>query len=70
MKIICINEDNWRGLIIDKVYDAIGYDDDWYVIIDANNIKCKYLKEWFKPLSEVRNEKINKIINNENNNKN
>jgi hypothetical protein len=65
MKVVCINNNNgWeKWLTIGKTYDIITineYGD--YIIIDDNNHEDWYPNEWFKPLSEIRNEKINKLL--------
>jgi hypothetical protein len=62
MKIKCINnkDEYWEYyLTLDKTYEVIEINDDNYYII---NYKNYYLKEWFKPLSEIRNEKIDKLL--------
>jgi hypothetical protein len=65
MKVKCINDGGWEHhLTIGKIYEVIeivnnGY---YYVIIDDEGYKWRYLKEHFKPLSEIRNEKINKLL--------
>jgi hypothetical protein len=63
MKIKCIYNYGWGGsLTIGKIYDAIKIYDAGYVIIDDNGYKFLYSKECFKLLSEMRNEKIDKLL--------
>jgi hypothetical protein len=65
MKIICIKNIGYeRHLTIGKTYEVIkivnnGY---YYVIIYDENDKWIYPKKYFKPLSEYRIEKINKLL--------
>ena len=63
MKIVCIDNKNCAfNLTIDKIYNT--YDDDlcnYYMYNDGGHFHY-YPKEWFKPLSEVRNEKIDKLL--------
>jgi hypothetical protein len=66
MKVKCIKNNSWkRHLTIDKIYDAIYIDND-YKIIDDIYEEWRYPKEWFKSLSEIRNEKIDKLLDDEN----
>jgi hypothetical protein len=64
MKVKCIYNDNgWFYLTIGKVYEVINIDDAGdYLIMDDDNDKLWYLKKWFKPLSEIRIEKIDKLL--------
>jgi hypothetical protein len=63
MKIKCINNKGWSSLTLGKTYDVIEEDDDNdYSIIDDDNDKWWFSKEWFKPLYEIRNEKIDKLL--------
>ena len=78
MKIKCIKNNGWtfNNLTIGKTYDVIGktyklieYDSDeggYYLIIDNNGDKLWYMKEYFIPLSEYRNDTINKLLTDEN----
>jgi hypothetical protein len=59
MKVKCINKGIWLSLTIGKTYDVIEYDYDGYYKMD--NEKW-YPKSWFKSLSEIRNEKIDKLL--------
>jgi hypothetical protein len=63
MKVKCINNNYWKYLTIGKTYDVIhiNYNGD-YIIMDDDNDKLWYPKEFFKPLSEIRNEKIDKLL--------
>ena len=69
MKVVCINTDNWKSIrpivfTIGKIYDVyeISIYDDSYWIIDDNGEEWRYYKEWFKPLFEIRNSKIDKLL--------
>lgn len=65
MKVKCINNDGYGGaLTLGKTYDA-NYIDKYkcYELIDNFNIKDLYSPLRFKPLSEIRIEKIDKLIN-------
>ena len=62
MKVKCIDIGYWVFLTIDKIYDVIKY--DYYIIDDSGN-KWRYPKELFKTLSEMRNDKINKLLEDE-----
>ena len=64
MKVKCINNENdGYCLTINKIYDVIHiyYDGD-YDIINDNSFEWNYPKEFFRPLSEIRNEKIDKLL--------
>lgn len=70
MKVKCINDGKHRYLTINKMYDLIGESEKSYYIVDydwydfeENEHDCP--KEWFKTLSEIRNEKIDKLLENE-----
>jgi hypothetical protein len=54
-----------KYLTINKLYDTINENTNEYYIIDDGPIKWWYDKELFKPLSEIRNEKINKLLEDE-----
>jgi hypothetical protein len=61
MKVKCIT--NINTLTIGKIYDIINYNNDGdYIISNDNGYKFCYPKEWFKPLSEYRNETIDKLL--------
>ena len=58
-----------KWLTIGKTYEVIVRDDEvtiniitWYCIIDDIGEKNWYIIELFRPLSEIRNEKINKLL--------
>ena len=70
MKVKCINikydRYNYKSyLTIGKTYNVIREDDYWYWTIDDDGDERGYPKEWFKPLSEIRNETINKLLEDE-----
>jgi hypothetical protein len=60
MKVKCIT--NINILTIGKFYDVIKINNGGYIIIDDNGYKFWHSKDWFKTLSEIRNEKINKLL--------
>jgi hypothetical protein len=64
MKVKCINKYRWLNLTIGKIYKVIEIDNDDgnYYIIDEYGPKGYYPKYWFKPLSEIRNERIDKLL--------
>jgi hypothetical protein len=62
MKVVCINEKDNIWLTLGKIYDNNYIDKDWYWIINDNGYGCRYSKKYFKPLSEIRNETINKLL--------
>ena len=64
MKIKCINNDGWeKYLTNEETYEVIKIDDEGdYQIIDDIGIKCIFNKNRFKTLSELRNEKIDKLL--------
>jgi hypothetical protein len=63
MKVVCIYNENFESyLTIDKSYDVIEERSLNYKIIDNDGDEFWYFAEWFKPLSEMRNEKINKLL--------
>jgi hypothetical protein len=65
MTIVCINnENNEKKLTIGKSYLVID-DDVYYYITNDLNYKWFYCKELFKTLFEIRNEKIDKLLNDE-----
>jgi hypothetical protein len=73
MKIVCIN--NWYNnendicynLTLCKTYKVINKDIYQYNIIDDFNNRCWYNKDRFKLLSEYRNDRIDKLLEDENN---
>ena len=64
MKIKCIENNTCLDLTIGKTYDVISISDlgKYYLIIDDENDESWYIKEYFKPLSEIRNETIDKLL--------
>ena len=63
MKVVCINKYGRKYLTEGKTYEVIKIDDDGdYWIIDDTNNKWCFLKKCFKPLYEIRNEKINRLL--------
>ena len=69
MKVKCINNKQgfWSTRIaIGKIYEVIGEDERRYTIInEKGNIDWFYPKDWFRLLSDIRNEKINKLLEDE-----
>ena len=66
MKVKCINIYNLHlTLTIGKIYDVINKDDNWYWIINDSGDEHGYPKGWFRPLSEIRNEIIDKLLSDE-----
>ena len=69
MKVVCIKY-NLIYLTKGKTYNSsesiISYSlyvyENAYKIIDDINEEGIYPKKWFKPLSEIRNDKINKLL--------
>ena len=69
MKVICVDDRNNSGLTYNKIYTVIGTyptvkegKNGGYYIIDDNGQKSGYLSSRFKDLSEERERKINKIL--------
>ena len=64
MKVKCIDSKHWEKLLtFDKIYEVISISKcDDYEIIDDNNFQWWCEKVRFKPLSEIRNEKIDKLL--------
>lgn len=61
MKVKCIIGSTY--LTIGRIYDVINvFGDIGYEIIDDWDHKCLCYKSEFKPLSEIRNEKIDKLL--------
>ena len=64
MKVKCIDIGGWsRSLTLGKTYDVIseGVFDDYQIINDKGE-EWHFFKKYFKPLSEIRNDKINKLL--------
>lgn len=68
MKIKCIENDGWEySLTIGKTYEVVSIYDKGYRIIDDNGHESGcYYKSYFKTSSEIRNEIINKLLEDEN----
>ena len=63
-KVVCIDNYDYEGeLTISKTYEIVDEDKYFYNIIDNNDFTCICEKECFKKLSEIRNEKIDKLLN-------
>lgn len=73
IKVICINNKN-LNLKLDKVYDALYihkmfpfkgeiYEQDFYEILNENNVKVEYLANRFILLTDFRNQQIDSILN-------
>jgi hypothetical protein len=62
MKVVCVDNKNGYGLIIGKTYEVIKEDKYGYYIIDEYGTKGYYIKILFKPISEIRNEKIDILL--------
>jgi hypothetical protein len=62
-KVVCINNKGFeKWLTIGKHYEILEeWEYDYYIINDIN-WHGWYFKEWFKTLSEIRNEKIDKLL--------
>ena len=66
MKVKCIRNDDWQiYLTVDKTYEVIKEEGVYYKIIGDKGIENWFPKDWFKSLSEIRNETINKLLENE-----
>lgn len=72
MKVVCIDNDKAPYLTIDKSYSCELFDNylDYYLVIDDINngkllcpIKCIYHRDRFKLIEEVREQKLNQILN-------
>lgn len=64
MKIVCIDKKKLKKyLAIDKIYDVIKINNDGnYLILNDLGYQSWFPKSWFKPLSEIRNERIDKLL--------
>ena len=66
MKVKCIENIGWGNLTIGEIYDATDnrYDDKYYdiLLIYNHGWSGRFPKELFKPLSEIRNETIDKLL--------
>ena len=63
-KVICIDETSF-GLTLNKVYDVVSEDDEYYEVIDDDNRNDIYYKNRFKLLGDLRLERINEILEDE-----
>jgi SH3-like domain-containing protein len=64
MKVKCINKRDWLYITIGKTHEVI-YENiirDTFKIIDDDGDVGWFLKSRFIPLSEIRTEKINKLL--------
>ena len=65
MKVICIDKGSYF-LTLDKIYDAEIISDTssvfWYQVINDIGICHGVEKELFRPLSDIREEKLNEIF--------
>ena len=58
-----INSDFYKSVLtFDKIYYVIQEDYYAYLIKNDANIGWWYNKDYFKTLSEIRNDKINKLL--------
>ena len=62
MKVKCLNNGYSDNLTIGKTYEVINKFICYYDIVNDKNIVFEYPLKWFKPLSEIRNEKIDKLL--------
>ena len=64
MKVKCIDKVSFIYITVNKTYDIIHINKygDYWIIDDNEDEVWWYPKEWFKPLYEIRNEKINKLL--------
>lgn len=62
MKIKCINKYGWKYLTKNKIYEVINEDGGWCWIINDIGNECWYPKYLFKPLNEIRNNKIDNLL--------
>jgi hypothetical protein len=63
MKVKCINNDDYSYyLTIGKIYDVIYFNSIGYKIFNDVDYSGLYPKKLFKSLSEIRNEKIDKLL--------
>jgi hypothetical protein len=67
MKVKCINNKYYDDrLALDKIYEVIAETTYYYQIIDNTFQKTWWNKKWFKTMLEIRNEKINKLLEDDN----
>jgi hypothetical protein len=65
MKVVYVKNDRYISLTINKTYEVIEDGIYNYKIIFDNGNEWWFPKIYFKPLSEIRNEKIDKLLKNE-----
>ena len=65
MKVKCIGNVGESNLTIGKTYEVTRKDENLYWIINDKGIEDWYPKELFKTLAEMRNDKINKLLEDE-----
>ena len=64
MKYQCLNTYNGYGITKNNIYDVLDYSDLGYVtIINDFGVRDYYLSERFKPISDIREEKLNILLN-------
>jgi hypothetical protein len=68
MTVVCVNKDQFwggngvSGITIDKVYRVYVEDNSGYKIMNDNGDLSFYLKERFKPLDDVRRDKLKELL--------
>ena len=62
MKVKCIKNKNCDYLTIGKYYDVLENSEYDYYLINNIGRHDFYFKEYFKTQSEIRNEKIDKLL--------
>ena len=70
MKVKCIGIGTYKCLTLGKTYDVIDVIDEdedywYYIIINDKDNQTWYEKEYFKPISKIRNETIDKLLSDE-----
>lgn len=64
--IVCIdNKDSEKYLSIGKIYNVVNEYNDLYYLVNDNGDGGWHYKEDFKTKSEIRNEAINKLLDDE-----
>lgn len=62
MKVRCRNIVGIKDITLGKIYDVVGIDDGFYIIINDVNRRVLYFKTRFIPLKKDRDNKISKLI--------
>ncbi len=62
MKVRCRNIVGIEYITLGKIYDVVGIDDGFYIIINDENRRVLYFKSRFILLKKDRNNKISKLI--------